>query len=101
MKKVNVRTMTIEDLTDLIASGNDTKDSQLRINNNDEIYISYDYVGADNLTDIKSRFETFDAGNGYIGLEASQDKKYVKQLFETIKYNWGNGFPNTYIDTWL
>lgn len=101
MKKLNVRDMTVEDFKMFIASGDDTKDSQLRINYNDEIYISYDDIGADNLIGVKDRFETFDAGNGYIGLEASRDEKYIKQLFDTVKYNLKKEFPQTYIDVWI
>ena len=34
---------------------------------------------------IRYRFESFQAGNGYVGRAASQEAKYVKGLYEQIK----------------
>ena len=92
----NVYTLTIEQLHDLIASGDDSHDNQIRITTNGDIFLS-DIVGAEHLDGIAGRFESFDAGNSYVGAEAAADQKFIKRLFDAIQH-WKE-FPCTYIDT--
>ena len=91
----NVYTLTIEQLHDLIASGDDSHDNQIRITTSGEIFLS-NFVGADHLDGIAGRFETFDAGNSYVGAEAAADQKYIEKLFNAIQH-WIE-VPRTYID---
>lgn len=98
MNQYNVHTLTIEQLTDLIASGDNSQRCQLRIKKDGTIFLS-SVVGANNLEDIAGRFETFDANNNYVGKGAANNKRYIKQLFLTIKH-WINN-PKSYIDIWV
>ena len=98
MKIYNVHTLTLEQLTDLIASGDDTKATQIRIKNDGSIFLS-NIVGNNSLDGIAGRFETFDANNGYIGKEASMNEEYIKSLYLTIQ-KWLTN-PASYIDVWV
>ena len=93
----NVHTLTIEQLRDLIASGDDSHDNQIRITTSGDIFLS-NIVGADDLDGIAGRFETYDAGNGYVGAEAAADQKFIEELFDAIQH-WKES-PRTYIDTY-
>ena len=98
MYQYNVHTLTIEQLTNLIASGDNSQRCQLRIKEDGTIFLS-SVVGANNLDGIAGRFETFDVNNDYVGEKAANNKKYIKQLFQTIKHWIDNPIP--YIDIWI
>lgn len=93
----NVWTLTLDQLRDLIASGDDSHDNQIRIKIDGEIFLSSD-VGADNLTGIQARFDTFDAYNDYVGPRAAADSKFIQRLFNAIQA-WKKS-PRPYIDDW-
>jgi len=38
--------------------------------------------------DLKVRFETFQAGNEYVGPDAAADDEWVSELFESLGKNW-------------
>lgn len=97
MKQYNVDTLTIEELKDLIASGDDSKANQIRIGVDGSIFLS-GVVGANNLDGIVGRFETFDANNDYVGSFAASNERYIKRLFHTIE-QWKKS-PRSYIDIW-
>jgi hypothetical protein len=65
---------TLQGVKELIASDDNSKDRQLRVSKYGVAFIS-DRVGADDSTDILFRFETWDAGNDYLGVAASQNEK--------------------------
>lgn len=69
MLSYQIETLTLDELKELIANADDRYDNQLRVKNNGEVFISRT-VGAENIGDLKFRFETFDAGNGYVGINA-------------------------------
>ena len=95
--RYNVDTLTLEDLQRLIALGDDSHANQIRINYAREIYLS-PLVGAQQLDGICGRFETFDAGNGYVGLEAAANMKYINRLYRAIQ-RWRE-HPRSYVDIW-
>ena len=97
-KQYNVETLTLNQLKELISAGNDNVSNQIRVSENGVVYLSQ-AVGADCLEGVKFRFETFDAGNGYVGKNASEDETYLKSIYNTIKKNWENP-KSTYIDFW-
>lgn len=90
MEMYDIRTITLEQFRQLIANGDDTHDNQIRVTKNGMVYLSC-IVGATQLHDVAFRFETFDAHNGYVGKTASEDKSYVKSLFNALKGNWEKG----------
>lgn len=87
---------TLENVRRLIASKDDSKHRQLRITKKGKAFISDD-VGCDNLEELAFRFETMDAGNGYVGIEASKDSEYVNRIYKALKKNWPNP-EDEYID---
>lgn len=87
---------TREDVAKLLASKDDSQHRQLRVTKDGIAYLS-DEVGATNIDGLAFRFETWDAGNGYSGLEASQDDSWVRKVFDDLKENWPNP-RSTYID---
>lgn len=100
MKEYDVENMSLDDFKNLIASGDDTHDNQIRVTKTGKVFLSQDIVGADCLENIAFRFETFDAGNDYVGKAASEDKEHVTGIYKAIKSNWDKGSPQTYIDDW-
>jgi hypothetical protein len=38
--------------------------------------------------EVKLRYETFLAGNGYVGPEAAEDKEWVGELFDRLSKEW-------------
>lgn len=99
-KKYNILTFTISDLKELIANGDDNHHNQIRVTKDGQVFLSQDIVGADNLENIAFRFESFDAGNDYVGQQASQDDEFINGLYNALKQNWNNNCPRTYIDCW-
>lgn len=96
--KYNVQTLTIEELANLIAQGDNFKDSQIRIKKDGTIFLSY-VVGMAQLDEIAGRFETFRANNDYVGAKAAKNENYIKSLFLTIK-EWLDN-PKSFIDIWV
>jgi len=85
----NPNEFTLENISKLIASKDDSKHRQLRVTKAGKAYISDD-VGCDNLQDITFRFEIFCKGNDYFGERASKDTKLVTRIFDALKKNWPN-----------
>ena len=88
--------LTLENVKKLIASKDDSKNRQIRISKTGEVYIS-DEVGNVNIDNVLVRFETLMQGNGYLGIEASNDETYVERIFNDLKENWPNP-KSSYID---
>ena len=38
--------------------------------------------------DVQLRYETFEAGNEYVGPEAAKDDSWIKQLFDALTKEW-------------
>lgn len=91
----NVDTLTIDQLRDLIAAGDDSHHNQLRITSSREFFLS-DIVGLEHLEEIIGRFETFVAGNGYVGLNAALDQQFIESLYTAIQ-TWKKS-PCSYVD---
>lgn len=96
MLRYQIESLTLEELKELIANADDQYNNQLRVNNNGEVYISRT-VGAENIYDLRFRFETFDAGNDYVGINAANDLNYVQDTFNRLKKCWDEG-RSGYID---
>ena len=92
----NENEFTLENVKKLIASKDDSQNRQLRVSKSGIAYIS-DEVGSVNVDDVLFRFETLMQGNGYVGIEASNDESYVKEVFYNLKENWPNP-KASYID---
>lgn len=93
----NLEKFNLDGVRDLIAEKDDSQHRQLRVKNDGTAFLSDD-VGADHLDGILFRFETWDAGNGYVGSKAAKDDDWVIRIYEALKNNWP--IPTTsYIDS--
>lgn len=94
----DINTLTIDDVRDMIAAGDDTHDNQIRVTQAGEVYLSQDIVGADSIGNLRFRFETFDAGNGYVGPGAAANDEYISRIYRNLIGNWKDGKWGTYVD---
>ena len=75
---------------DMLANANDCIAHQLRVDETGNVYIST-ITGAEEIEDVRFRWETWDPGNEYVGPCAASDKEYVKQSVATLKKCWEDG----------
>ena len=87
---------TLDNVRSLIASKDDSQDRQLRVTKLGIAYLS-DVVGADDIDDILFRFETWDAGNDYAGINASKNDKHVFSIYNALQKNFPNP-SSSYLD---
>ena len=87
---------TKERVRQLIAKGDDSTHTQLRVTKNGIAYLSKE-VGAVNIENLAFRLETWVAGNGYVGSDAAKNDKWIDEVYKDLKENWPNP-KSTYID---
>lgn len=80
---------TKDNLKKLIASEDDSVNTQFRVDSKGFLFLSED-VGNSNLEDIVFRLETNVSGNDYVGIKASEDDGWVDRIFQVISQNWPN-----------
>lgn len=78
---------TLAGVKALIASKDDSRHRQLRVKKDGIAYLS-DTVGNEDTDDLAFRFETWDAGNDYVGNAASEDEAWVSRVYEALRKNW-------------
>ena len=89
-KIVNIKDITESIYKDMIANANDCMSHQLRVGWSGDVYIST-ITGAEEIEDVKFRWESWDAGNGYTGPRAASDHEYIKQSVKSLKQCWEDG----------
>ena len=80
---------TPDNIRRLIASGDDRRNTQLRVGKDGIAYIS-NIVGNDQTDNVAVRMETFSAESGNVGEIASQNCEWVEQVYDTLRKNWPN-----------
>lgn len=85
-------------LQHVIAQGNDTNYNRLVLNLNGDFELHLfnnagDQIKFDQLNYV-TRWETFDAGNDYVGFGASNDQKFLNSIMDWANEAW-NMFQNT------
>jgi hypothetical protein len=78
---------TLNDVRKLLAAQDDSVDRQLRITQDGWAVIT-NYDGSKDRDLYHCRCETWDAGNGYVGVKAAQDDVWVERIFNALKANW-------------
>lgn len=86
---LNDSLFSLEDVRQLIASKDDSKDRQLRVTADGIAYIS-DITGAEQREGLSFRLPTWDAGDDYTGKNASLNASWVSKIHEVLKNNWPN-----------
>lgn len=89
-KTINVKNITEAIYKDMLANANDCISHQLRVDWSGDVYIST-ITGAEEIDDVKFRWESWDPGNGYAGPRAASDHEYVKQSVASLKKCWEDG----------
>ncbi|MBC54496.1 MAG: hypothetical protein CMQ34_11745 [Gammaproteobacteria bacterium] len=98
--KVNLEdpdSFTLENVRKLIASKDDSEHRQIRVTKTGVAFLS-DEVGNINTDGLAFRLETFSAGNGYTGEEASKDEDWVKRVYKALSDNWPESRFGSYVD---
>jgi hypothetical protein len=88
--KINLKEpqeFTLEQVRQLIASGNGARHNQLRVDCNGEAWLS-EVVGGAQLDGLLFRLETWAAGSGCVGPAAAEDERWVQQVFKALQDNW-------------
>lgn len=88
--------LTVDSVKDLIASKDDSADRQIRVMDNGDVVLSDD-IGSQNLTGVRFRLDTLNAGNGYVGKAAAGDQSWVGRVHRAIEEHWKDG-TRGYVD---
>ena len=83
----NATEFTEANIAALLASGDDSFDSQLRVTNHGIAFISKS-IGAEDKEGILFRLETWDAGENHIGPDSVKDAEWVSKVYKCLKKNW-------------
>lgn len=86
-KTINIKNITEAIYKDMLANANDCIAHQLRVDWSGDVYIST-ITGAEEIDDVKFRWESWDSGNGYAGPCAASDYEYVRQSVASLKKCW-------------
>lgn len=86
-KMVNIKDITESIYKEMIANADDGISHQLRVSWSGDVYISA-ITGAENIKDVKFRWESWEAENGYVGPRAASDHKYIKKSIKSLKRCW-------------
>lgn len=86
-KTINIKNITEAIYKDMLANANDCIAHQLRVDWSGDVYIST-IMGAEEIDDVKFRWESWDPGNGYAGPCAASDYEYVRQSVASLKKCW-------------
>lgn len=78
----------IEKFRRIIAEADDRVNNQLRVSQTGFVYLSKDKVGAEDIRLLQFRYETFTAGNGYVGPKPASDDQYIKREYEELMLAW-------------
>jgi hypothetical protein len=89
--------LTLEAVSKLIGSVNDSTHTQLRVTHEGIAFMSNTDVGLQNVEGLAFRLETWSRGNDYVGQRASTDHEWVGRIYEVLKANWPEP-TSTYID---
>jgi len=78
---------TRESVARLIGSVLDTQHWQLRVTRDGIAYLS-EIVGKEDTDGLAFRFETWCAGNNYVGFQAAHDEIWVGHVYKDLAANW-------------
>lgn len=80
--------LSFENVQALLASGNDNRDTQLRVDRSGRLYLK-EATGPEDLhEEFLFRFHTWDARSGSVGPDAARDVEWVRQVLEKLQRNW-------------
>ncbi|WP_237881864.1 hypothetical protein [Pseudomonas sp. PGPR40] len=95
----NPGALTLESVSKLIGSVNDSTHTQLRVSDEGVAFMSNTDVGNQNTEGLAFRLETWCQGNDYVGQRASGDAEWVGRIYKVLKENWPEP-SSTYFDVY-
>jgi hypothetical protein len=85
--------LTFAGVQRLIASREDSTDTQLRVTRNGLAYLASNvWVDEEEEEKLAFRLEGWFEGNGYVGKAAANDKAWVRRIFNCLKDNWSRPY---------
>lgn len=99
-KKINIHNITETIFKEMLANANDEISHQLRVDWEGNVFLST-ITGAKEIDDVKFRWESWDAGNGYVGPRAASDDEYVKHSIESLQKCWKDDVRGYCDDYWF
>src|ERR1700712_5403883 len=93
----NPEEFTRENVKKVIAAGDNSRNTQYRVDKNGYFFLSTD-TGNENRKDILISFATNFDGDTTVGPDATDDW-WVDYIYKSLKRNWLRSIP-TYIDSW-
>ncbi|WP_437711018.1 CHAT domain-containing protein [Sorangium sp. So ce448] len=95
--RFDIRKLDEAACAELYAEADDNHHNQLRVTRDGTVFMSKDDVGAENVDNLRFRFETYCAGNGYVGPVVASKPPYVQEQLADIRNAWETG-RRGYID---
>ncbi|MCT2534660.1 hypothetical protein NC661_05615 [Aquibacillus koreensis] len=81
-----------QQLVNVISKGNDTIDNRLILKQNGDFELVPFQTSEDahnfDLLDFVTRWETFNAGNDYVGVYASKDNRLIDDILDWAEFAW-------------
>ncbi|MFA4918670.1 MAG: NYN domain-containing protein [Thermodesulfovibrionales bacterium] len=85
--RFSIKDLNQQKCSELFCEADDRVSNQVRGSYDGYVYVSKK-TGAEELYDVKFRWETFRAYNGYVGPMAASDQDYVKEELKEIQLAW-------------
>lgn len=76
----------------LIAGASDATNTQLRVRDNGDVFISNTDYGNMNLDRIRFALMTWIEGNDYVGPAAAKDDHHVAKIHAAVQRHWDDGW---------
>jgi len=93
------RDFDLKKYREIVSNADDRVNNQLRVTKTGFVYLSYEDTGFKNLLLVRFRWETYGAGNGYVGPVAASDSKYIEKGYKELMMEWkhkGSSFDAIY-----
>lgn len=90
--------VTLQDVSDLLASGDDSRLNQLQVSTAGVAFLSQS-PGIPYPKDNHCYFESWIEGNGYVGAGAANDASWVRRVHAALLKNWPDLELDSYIDS--
>ena len=93
------RDFDLKKYREIVSNADDRVNNQFRVTKTGFVYLSYKDTGFKNLLLIRFRWETYGAGNGYVGPVAASDSKYIEKGYKELMMEFqhkGSSFDALY-----
>ena len=88
----DIDTLTVHDVQNMLANGNNTHHNQIRVTKDGKVYLSQDIICDEQLENIALRYPTFPAYQDYVGSSFQTPDKdtklFIHDIFQSLKENW-------------